>query len=96
MPSVNLPWFTGGWFVQRLSDHIEDVQVCIEGFLCFCGGDVSDGAEQAAVVIPIDPFQRFPLDVADGFPGAELVDDLRFEDLRATVAPVAPRKRPKG
>ena len=51
---VNRAGFTGGWFIQRLSDHIECVQVCIERLLCFCGRDVSDGAEKAAVVIPID------------------------------------------
>ncbi len=41
---LNRPGFAGGWFVQRLGDHIECVQVCIERLLCFCGGDVSDGA----------------------------------------------------
>ena len=34
---------------------------------------------QAGVVIPVDPFQGFPLDLANGFPGAEELDDLGFE-----------------
>ena len=34
---------------------------------------------QAGVVIPVDPFQGFPLDLANGFPGAEKLDDLGFE-----------------
>ena len=60
-------------------DHIECVQVCIERLLCFCGWDVSDGAKKSAVVIPIDPFQRFPFDLAHRFPWADLVYDLCFE-----------------
>lgn len=38
--------------------------------------DVSYGAEETAVVIPIDPFQRFPLDFAHRLPWADLVDAL--------------------
>ena len=39
-----------------------------------------DGAEQAAVVIPIDPFQRFPLNLTHRFPWTDLVDDFGFEE----------------
>ena len=72
-------------------------------------GDVSDRAEQAAIVIPIDPFQGFPFDFAHRFPWTDLVDalpgmrlpsiakkDFGFEDMEATVAPVGPRKRRNG
>ena len=34
----------------------------------------------ARVVIPVDPFQRFPLDLADGFPRAEELDNLGLEE----------------
>jgi len=112
----------------------------MERLLCFCGGDVSDGAKKGEgvnatgpreppnVVIPNalladrrclhrrkaislrgPAVQRFPFDVAHRFPWTDLVDallgkrlfsiaekDFGFEDLRATVAPVGPRKRPNG
>ena len=42
---LNRPGFTGGWFVQRLRDRLECVQVCIERLLCFGWRDVSDGAK---------------------------------------------------
>ena len=29
--------------------------------------------------MPVDPFQRFPLDLADGRPGSEDLDDLGLE-----------------
>ena len=76
---VNRPRFTGGWFVQSLGEHIERVQVCMERLLCFCGRGVSNGAEKTAVVIPVDPFQRFPFNLAHRFPRADLVDHLGFE-----------------
>ena len=41
--------------------------------------DISDGAMQAFGVVPVDPFQGFPFDLADGFPRAEEVYDLGFE-----------------
>ena len=54
LEAMNRPSFSEGLSVKRLSDHIECIQVCIGRLLCFGGGDVSDGAEKAAVVIPID------------------------------------------
>ena len=51
----------------------------MEGLLCFCGCDVSDGAEQAAIVVTVDPAESFPLDVAHGLPRSEAVDDLCLE-----------------
>jgi len=63
----------------------------MERLLCFCGGDVADGAEKGEganaigpreppnVVIPIDPFHRFPFDFAHRFPRADLVDDFGSE-----------------
>lgn len=54
-------------------------QVFIECLLCFCGRDVSDGAEHAAIVVPVDPAEGFPFDLAHGFPRPEAVDDLCLE-----------------
>jgi len=51
----------------------------MESLLCFSRRDVSDGAMQTLVVVPVDPFQGFPLDLAHGLPGAEEVDHLGFE-----------------
>ena len=34
---------------------------------------------QARVIIPVDPFQGFPFDVANGLPRAEELDDLGLE-----------------
>ena len=71
--------------------HVEFVQVCKERLLCFCRGEVSDGAEKGEganaigpreppnVVMPIDPFQRFLFDFAHRFPRADLVDEFGFE-----------------
>ena len=49
-----------------LNDHLERHKhargpVCMERLLCLCGRDVSDGVEEAAIVISINPFDRFPL-----------------------------------
>lgn len=52
----------------------------MEGLLCFVRGDVPNGAVQPGVVIPVDPFEGFPLDLADGFPGAEELDGLGLEE----------------
>ena len=64
--------------------------------LCFGGWDVADWAKQAAIVIPIDPFDGFPLDFVHRFPRPDLVDDLSFEHMEGTVAPVGPRKPRNG
>jgi len=58
---------------------INGIQVCIEGLLCFSRRDVSDGALEALGVVPADPFQCFPFDLADRFPRAEEFDDFGFE-----------------
>lgn len=41
--------------------------------------DVADGAVQSGVVIPVDPLQCFPPDLADRFPSAEELDHLGLE-----------------
>ena len=41
--------------------------------------DLADGAVQAGVVIPVDPFQGFPFDLTNGLPGVEELDDLGLE-----------------
>lgn len=46
--SLNRPGFTGGWFVQRLSDHIECVQVCIEQATTHHHRDQSGAGKHAA------------------------------------------------
>ena len=43
--------------------------------LIFCGRDVADGLEQAAIVEPVDPFERGQFDSLAGLPG-RVVDDL--------------------
>lgn len=43
------------------------------------GRYLANGAVQAGVVIPVDPIQGFPFDLANGFPGAEELDDRGFE-----------------
>ena len=52
--------------------------MCIVPLFCFCWRDVSDGIKQAAVVKPVDPFERFPFDRNHGFLGAKPVDDFGF------------------
>lgn len=42
--------------------------------------DVADGAVQAGVVVPVDPFQRFPLNLSGRLPWADVIDDLGFEE----------------
>lgn len=49
------------------------------GLLCFIWRDVTDGAVQVRLVIPVDPFQGFPFDLTDGLPGSEELDDLGLE-----------------
>lgn len=68
--------------------------------LCLCGWDESDRAEQAAVVIPIDPLQRFPFDLAHQFARADLVDHLGFEQANdafgqrmSQASPTVPTER---
>ena len=45
--------------------------------LSFCGRDVADGLEQAAMVEPVDPFERGQFDSLAGLPGPA-VDHLGF------------------
>jgi hypothetical protein len=48
--------------------------------LGFCGRDVPDWLEQAAVVEPVDPFQRGVFDGLEAAPWATTVDDLGLEE----------------
>ena len=45
----------------------------------FCGRDVADRFEQAAMVEPVDPFQGCELDILEAAPGATPMDDLILE-----------------
>ena len=47
--------------------------------------DVSDGAVQTFGVVPIDPFQRFPFDLAHRLPRTEEIDDLGLEQTDDAV-----------
>ena len=76
---MNRPGFTGECFVQILRHFIKVVQVFIECLLRFLWRDVANGAVQAFIVVPVHPFQGFPFDPTDGFPGAKKVDDFGFE-----------------
>ncbi len=79
LEEVNRPGFTGEFLVQRLGCIFSSVQVCVECLLCFVRRDVADGAMQAGVVVPVDPFQGFPFDLTNGLPGSEGLDELGLE-----------------
>ena len=68
---LNRPGFTGEHFVQNLRCFFKGVQVFVESFLRFSWREISDSTVDAFCVVPIDPFQRFPFQLANGFPGAE-------------------------
>ena len=59
--------------------HSELVGSCIEAGFRFCGRDVADGLEQAAVVEPVDPFEGGVFHGIEAAPGATAVDDLGLE-----------------
>jgi hypothetical protein len=52
-----------------------------------------DGFKQAAVVKPIDPFERFPLDRCHGFPWTKPVDDLSFVEAVYRFGQALPDRR---
>ena len=66
--------------LQRSDGLVEGVEGCEVGLFGLGGGDVSDGGEQSAFVVPVNPSQRLPLDVAQGAPRPESVDDLDLEE----------------
>ena len=76
---LNRPGFTGECFVQMSGNFIKVVHVYIEGLLCFIWCDISDRTVQTFGVVPIEPFQGFPFNLAHGFPRAKEVDDFGFE-----------------
>jgi hypothetical protein len=45
-----------------------------------CRRDVADGLEQAAMVEPVDPFERRELDVVEVLPGPLLTGQLGLEE----------------
>ena len=57
-------------FCSKLGGFFKGVQVFVESFLRFIGREISDSTVEALRVVPIDPFQLFPFQLADGFPGA--------------------------
>ena len=65
---------------QRSGGLVERFDIGEVGVLGFGGWDVADGREQASVVVPVDPLERLPLDIAHGAPLAEGVDDLGLEE----------------
>jgi hypothetical protein len=52
-----------------------------------------DELKQAAVVKPIDPFERFPLDSCHGFPWTKPVDDLSFVEAVYRFGQALPDRR---
>src|SRR5690554_3263740 len=62
---LNRPGFTGECFVQILGCFIMAAHAFIETLLCLLWRCVANGAVQALGVIPTDPPQGFPLDLAD-------------------------------
>ncbi len=54
-------------------------QFWVEIGLGFCGRDVADWLEQAAVVEPVDPFERCVFDGLEASPWAATVDDFGLE-----------------
>lgn len=60
-------------------DHIEIDVGINEVPLCFGWRDVSDASEQAPIIEPVHPSQRFPFHRVRRFPRAQPVDDLCFE-----------------
>jgi len=49
-------------------------------FLELCRWDVADRFEEAAMVEPVDPFERRELDVVEVLSGALLADQLGLEE----------------
>ena len=64
---------------QRSGGLVQWFDIAEVGVLGLGGWGVADGREQAAVVLPVDPSEGLPLDVAQGAPWAEDVDDLGLE-----------------
>ena len=60
--------------------HSELSGLCIEVVLRFGGRDVSDRFEQAAIVEPVDPFQRCELDGLQAAPWPAPVNHLGLEE----------------
>ncbi len=77
--TLNRPGFTGDFFAQDSGDFIKGVQVCIECVLQFLWRPVPDRAVQPLVVVPADPVQGFPLNLANRFPCAEELNDFGLE-----------------
>ena len=76
---LNRPGFPGERLVHVSGGSIADNHVSKEGPLCFSWGDLSDGAVQARIGVPVDPFQGFPSGPRHGFPRFGEVDDLSLE-----------------
>ena len=77
--TMNRPGFTGDFFAQDSGDFIKGVQVCIECVLQFLWRPVPDRAVQPPVIVPTDPVQGFPLNLANRFPCAEELNDFGLE-----------------
>jgi hypothetical protein len=63
-----------------LRRHGAGLQFGVVAFLGLCGRDVADGLEQAAVVVPVDPFERGELDRLEAAPWPASADDLGLEE----------------
>ena len=63
-------------FISR--DHIEHVVLCIEVLFSLCWRDVSDGAQQAPVVEPIDPAEGGHFQILHVAPRTLTMNELGF------------------
>src|SRR6056297_1437170 len=63
-------------FISR--DNIEHVALCIEVLFGLCWRDVSDGAEQASVVEPVDPAAGGHFQILHVAPRSLAVNQLGF------------------
>ena len=61
---MNRPGFTGGFFGQNLRDFFKGVHAFIELLLYFLWRFMANGAVQPFGIVPADPLQGFPLDLA--------------------------------
>jgi hypothetical protein len=75
--------------------HSELFVIRIELGLRFCGRDISDRLEQAAVVEPVDPFENCKLDGLQATPWVAPVDHFGLEEAdRRRIAEAASWKTP--
>jgi hypothetical protein len=66
-------------YFGKLRCHAFSFHRCVGVGLSLSWRDVSDRLEEAAIVEPVDPFQRRVFDGLEAAPGAAAMDDFCFE-----------------